>query len=222
MNRTVLSLFLSRLFADRSVWGLPVAAFAVVTALTLGVAGGVHYFFTLQLPEAGVAGMYRLLSGFALVLLLFPLTSLAGSAARLLARRRDERLSSLRLLGASTGTITGLAVAEATVLAAAGAVVGLAGWALLAPAIALLPFAGGRVGLAGQWLGIPLTLGVLVAVVLLGALSALLGLHRVAVTPLGVRTRQRPRGVVWVRVLVAVGVLVAAQAAASVMGLAQS
>lgn len=222
MNRAVLSLFLSRLFADRSVWGLPVAAFAVVTALTLGVAGGVHYFFTLQLPEAGVAGMYRLLSGFALVLLLFPLTSLAGSAARLLARRRDERLSSLRLLGASTGTITGLAVAEATVLAAAGAVVGLAGWALLAPAIALLPFAGGRVGLAGQWLGIPLTLGVLVAVVLLGALSALLGLRRVAVTPLGVRTRQRPRGVVWVRALVAVGVLVAAQAAASVMGLAQS
>lgn len=221
MNRAVLSLFLSRLFADRSVWALPVAAFAVVTALTLGVAGGVHFFFTLQLPEDGVAGIYRMLSGFALVLLLFPLTSLAGSAARLLARRRDERLSSLRLLGASSATITGLAVAEATVLAAAGAVVGLAGWAVLVPLIALLPFAGGQVGMASQWIGVPLTLLVLAGVVLLGALSALLGLRRVAVTPLGVRTRQRPRRVVWVRVLVAVGVLVAAQVAATVMGAAQ-
>lgn len=221
MNRQLLGLFLSRLFTDRQVWALPVAAFAVVTALGLGVTGGVHYFFTLQTDDPGIEGLYKLLSGFALVLLLFPLASLATAAATLLARRRDERLSSLRLLGASSATITGLAVAEATVLAAAGAVVGLAGWAVLVPVIAVLPFAGGHVGLASQWPGILTVLAVLAGVVLLGALSALLGLRRVAVTPLGVRTRQRPRHVVWVRVLVAVGVLVAAQAAAGAMGTAQ-
>lgn len=74
-----------------------------------------------------------MLSSIALALLVLPLASLAGAAARLLARRRDERLSSLRLIGASTATLTGLAVVEATVLAAVGALVGVVGWAMLMP-----------------------------------------------------------------------------------------
>ncbi len=41
-----------------------------------------------------------------------PLFTLGASAARLSARRRDERLASLRLIGASTTLIVGLSVAS--------------------------------------------------------------------------------------------------------------
>jgi len=100
----VLRLFLGRLFADRQAWGLPVAAFAIVGTLTLLVAGGASSFWSIT---GDLAGFYLVLSVFALMLLVFPLAGLAGAAAKLLARRRDERLSSLRLLGAATGTVRG-------------------------------------------------------------------------------------------------------------------
>ena len=115
MNLSVIGLFVRRLFRERTIWVLPVTAFAVASALTLAVAGGVHFFWTIP-GEMGA--FYKVLSSIALALLVLPLASLAGAAARLLARRRDERLSSLRLIGASTATLTGLAVVEATVLAA--------------------------------------------------------------------------------------------------------
>lgn len=216
---SVVRLFLCRLFADRGVWTLPVAAFAVVTALTLGVVGGGAFFFRLGgFGDPYLVDVYRVLAALALGLLLVPLCSLAASAARLLARRRDERLSSLRLLGASRGMIRTLAVAEAAVLAAAGAVVGLLGWLALMPLIGLLPFAGRRIGVAAQWLGLPATAGIVTGVVVLGALSALAGLRAVEVTPLGVRTRRRPERAAWTRVLLAVGLLVAAQATGTLMG----
>ena len=186
MNLSVIGLFVRRLFRDRTIWVLPVTAFAVASALTLAVAGGVHFFWTLP-GELGPA--YKVLSSIALALLVLPLASLAGAAARLLARRRDERLSSLRLIGASTATLTGLAVVEATVLAAVGALVGVVGWAMLMPLIGLLPFAGGRIGVPAQWIGVPGVLAVLAGLTLVAAVSSLTGLRRIAITPLGVRTR---------------------------------
>ena len=158
MNLSVIGLFVRRLFRERTIWVLPVTAFAVASALTLAVAGGVHFFWTIP-GEMGA--FYKVLSSIALALLVLPLASLAGAAARLLARRRDERLSSLRLIGASTATLTGLAVVEATVLAAVGALAGVAGWAVLMPLIGLLPFAGGRIGVPAQWIGVPGVLAVL-------------------------------------------------------------
>ena len=117
----ILTLFLGRLFQDRKVWLLPVTAYAVVGALALTVTAGARSFWGI---EGDWGGFYTLLSIFALMLLSIPLMGLAGSAARLLARRRDERLSSLRLIGASSWTVRSLAVTEAAVLAAVGLVVG--------------------------------------------------------------------------------------------------
>ena len=199
MNLSVIGLFVRRLFRERTIWVLPVTAFAVASALTLAVAGGVHFFWTIP-GEMGA--FYKVLSSIALALLVLPLASLAGAAARLLARRRDERLSSLRLIGASTATLTGLAVVEATVLAAVGALVGVVGWAVLMPLIGLLPFAGGRIGVPAQWIGAPGVLAVLAGLTLVAAVSSLTGLRRIAITPLGVRTRQRAQAVHWVRLLV--------------------
>ena len=51
--------------------------------------------------------------------LLVMCVSLGGAAARLSARRRDDRLATLRLLGATPAAVSALAVIESAVLAAA-------------------------------------------------------------------------------------------------------
>lgn len=60
-------------------------------------------------------------------------------------------------------------------------------------------------GVSGLWLG-PVLLAAASAVLLLFAVAAAFaGLRKVEVTPLGVRTRQQPQGVNWLRAVVAVG-----------------
>lgn len=211
----VLRLFLGKLFADRQVWGLPVTAFAIVGTLALLVAGGAASFWTIS---GDLAGFYLILSVFALMLLVFPLVGLAGSAARLLARRRDERLSSLRLLGAGTLTVRTLAVVESVVLAAAGLLLGVVGYLVFMPLVGLIPFAGRPIGLEGMWLGTGWLFAVVGALLLMAAASSMAGLRRIEITPLGVRTRQQAATVHWVRVALAVVGLVLAQVLLNAFG----
>jgi hypothetical protein len=214
----ILRLFLGKLFSDRQVWGLPVTAFAIVGTLALLVVGGASSFWTIT---GELAGMYLMLSVFALMLLVFPLAGLAGSAAKLLARRRDERLSSLRLLGAGTGTVRTLAVAESVVLAAVGLVLGVVGYLVLMPLVGLVPFAGRPIGLEGMWLGAGWMLAVLAVLLLMAAASSMAGLRRIEITPLGVRTRQQAATVHWVRVVLALAGLVLAQLVLQVAGVGE-
>lgn len=216
---TITRLFLSRLFANRQAWLLPVAAFGVVSALSLSVAGGVHFFFNLdEATMAQTGGLYMILASLAAILLVVPVASLAAAAAKLLARRRDERLSSLRLLGASARLLRTLAVVEAAVLAVVGSLVGVIGYVLLMPLAGLLRFAGGPIGTAGMWLGVPGALIVLAAIVLIGVAASIGGLRSIEITPLGVRTRQRPARVHWLRIVAAVALLGAAQLFANTAG----
>ena len=96
MNARVLTLLLRPAKGENAVLALPVVAFGVVPALVLTVVGGAQSFWTWTDDYAPV---YQALAAIALVLLVVPLTNLGGAAARLSARRRDERLSTLRLLG---------------------------------------------------------------------------------------------------------------------------
>lgn len=172
----------------RAAIALPVVAFAVTTALLLVVAGGARMF--LVDPRAGAeAGLYGILAVLALVLLAVPLVTLGAAAARLTSRRRNDRLATLRLLGASTRELWSLTVLEATAVAAAGAAAGVLLYAALLPLVGLLPFFGGPVGVAAVIVDPLLGAGVLASVVLIGAASAAASLRKVAVTPLGVRTR---------------------------------
>ncbi|MGF0115472.1 FtsX-like permease family protein [Promicromonospora sp. Marseille-Q5078] len=207
-------LFTRRRDGDRLALALPVAAFAVVTALLLVVLGGAQAFFGW---DDELASTYATLAVIAVVLLLVPLATVGASAARLAARRRDERLASLRLLGATTGTITALTVLEAAVTALVGAVLGVVGYAVLAPVVGLLQFRGEALGaqMWVPWWWLPLAV---LGVALLAAASAVLGLRAVVVTPLGVRTRQRPGTAHWVRVVIAVGVLVVGLGLMQVLG----
>ncbi|MFE7651115.1 hypothetical protein, partial [Streptomyces phaeoluteigriseus] len=96
MNAGVLTLLLRPARGENSVLVLPVVAFGIVTTLVLTVIGGAQSFWRWSDDSAA---LYQALAGIALVLLVVPLMSLGGAAARLSARRRDERLSTLRQLG---------------------------------------------------------------------------------------------------------------------------
>lgn len=207
-------LFARRGASDRSTIVLPMVAFAVVTSLLLVVAGGAQAFFSWT---DDFAPLYQALAVIALALLVVPLIALGGSAARLSARRRDDRLAGLRLLGATPGTVTALTVIESTALAVAGAVAGIVLYLALVPLVGLLPFRGEALGmsvlLAPGWIALAV-----VGVGMLAALSAVIGLRRVVLSPLGVRTRQEAPRTHWVRILIGVAVVAVVYAAMSTLG----
>lgn len=196
-------LFARRRDGDRLAAALPVAAFTVVTALVALVAGGAQSFYG---GDGDLASTYASLATIALALLIVPLATVGASAARLAARRRDERLASLRLLGATRGTVTALTVLEAAASALVGAVAGIVVYAATAPLVGLLSFRGTPLGseMWLPWYALPL---IVLAVALLAAASAVVGLRAVVVTPLGVRTRQRAGRVHWVRAALAAAVV---------------
>lgn len=196
-------LFARRSASSRSTVVLPVVAFAVVTALLLIVAGGAQAFFSWT---DDIAGLYQVLAVIALSLLVVPLVALGGSAARLSARRRDDRLASLRLLGATPRLVTALTVLESTALALAGAVAGVVVYLLASPLVGLLPFRGEPLGMS-VLLGPAWILLTVLGIGVLAALSAVVGLRGVILSPLGVRTRQQAPRVHWLRVVLTVAVI---------------
>ncbi|WP_108720062.1 hypothetical protein [Miniimonas sp. S16] len=200
---------------------LAVVAFAVTTGMALVLLGG--FLALLARSEAGAAigsydaGLYPILAGFAVLLLLVPLTTLGGAAARLAVSRRDARLAALRLAGATSGQVGTLAVLDAVAQAVVGAVLGVALYAALLPAVAQLRFQGRTFEIAELWVGAgPLALTVL-AVVLIAAWSALLGLRRVVITPIGVAARTTPPGLRAMRLLAVVLALIALTVVQAVM-----
>lgn len=204
----MIRLFLRKLFADRAVWLLPVVGFALTSGIGLMVFGGAMYFYTL--PDDQERSLYSIYATVALILLVVPMLALMSSAARLLARRRDERLSGLRLMGASAAQLRRLVVVEASALAAVGIACGVLLYLLLMPLVGLLPFAGRPMGSTGLWLGPALLLASAAALLLFAVVAAFLGLRKVQITPLGVRTRRAPQQVWAGRAVVAVVAVVLA------------
>lgn len=195
---------------------LPVVAFAVTTALALTVLGGTIMFAT-DLRGGEFGGFYVMLSVLALGLLAIPAASLGATSARLSARRRDDRLATLRLLGASAADVTTLTVVEAALTALAGALVGTVLYAALMPVTGLLPFFGEPIGATAVWTGWGPLGAVVLGMTALAAISAALGLRRVRATPLGVLTRATPPARGGIRVLIGLATLVGAVVVVSVM-----
>jgi hypothetical protein len=207
MNPRVLLLLMRPTAGQRDVLALPIVAFATVSALVLTVVGGAQAFWSWTDAEAPI---YHALAAIALVLLVVPLVTLGGAAARLSARRRDERLSTLRLLGVSPAGVVGVTVVESVVVAAVGAGIGLVLHLLLVPLVGLIPFRGQALGAGSVLLPVPTVLAIVAAILLLAATSAAIGLRRVVISPLGVRTRAVVGTAHWVRAVITVVALVAA------------
>ncbi|WP_234329902.1 ABC transporter permease [Streptomyces viridochromogenes] len=144
----------------------------------------------------GTGRMYESLARVATILVIVPLLVLAASAARLSVSRRDQRLAALRLIGATPGRVAAMTAAEALLTGTAGALLGAVGYAVLLPAAASLPLAGGAWYPADLWIGALPLLAVMAGVVALVVISALAGLRQVVVGPLGVARRSRSRGFV--------------------------
>lgn len=147
---------------------LPVITFATITAAVLSAAVVARLFWSAPDNDAGV---YRVLGAGLVTVLLVPLATLAGSAARLSARRRDDRLATLRLLGASAGWVRRVAVAESTLVASVGVAVGVAVHLASAPLLTFLPVQGERPTYAQVWLPGWLVAGSVVAILAIAVLG---------------------------------------------------
>ncbi|NEE00318.1 FtsX-like permease family protein [Phytoactinopolyspora halotolerans] len=205
---------------------LAVTAFTVATAALLVVGGGVIAFVE-RTDGAGTASassaaahadQYPTLALIAAGLLLIPLVTLGGAAARLAVARRDARLATLRLTGATNGQVIALASGDAVAQAATGALLGAVGYVALIPAVAQLRFQGRTFDYAELWVGLPIMAAAVALVVLVALVSSLAGLRRVAITPLGVAARTTPPSLRARRVAIAIVVVAAYLVASNVDG----
>lgn len=126
------------------------------------------------------------LVGFGLALVIFPVLSLVGQAAGVAAKRREHRLAALRLAGATRTQVLRLSAVEQAILAVAGAAAGLIAYTALSPLIARIPLGGGRWFVSDLTVSPWLVVLVMILVPVLSVLSAMIGLGRVSITPLGV------------------------------------
>ncbi|HEX4812897.1 MAG TPA: FtsX-like permease family protein, partial [Nonomuraea sp.] len=174
---------------------------------------------------AGLAGTpsedaeaYQALAVIASVLMVVPLVVFGGAAARLTVARRDQRLAALRLVGATPGQVVAMTVTEAMIVAVAGALAGAAGFAAAVPLLTRIEIQGGPWFAEDLFPGLPALAAVLVAVPLLVGMSAVAGLRRVVVSPLGVARRVTPPALRFVRVLALLAALAAVPMATSGAG----
>ncbi|MEU8119267.1 FtsX-like permease family protein [Spirillospora sp. NPDC049024] len=175
----------------------------------LGTSGGPTRIDRFATGASWSAGIYLWLAGLASVLMVVPLLVFGGAAARLTVARRDARLAALRLVGATPGQVVAITAAEAVLTAVAGAVAGLALYAAAVPALARITIAGGGWFAGDLWPGPAVLAGVLAAVPLLVGASAVAGLRRVVVGPLGVARRETPPGMRAVRIVALLAVVAA-------------
>jgi len=190
---------------------LAVTAFGVATTAVLVTLGGVGAFAARAeaAAAAGAAGandmasLYVVLAAVAATLLVVPILTLGSVAARLTVSRRDARLATLRLVGATGGQVTVMTLLEQAVQAALGALFGVGLYGALLLPLSLLEFQGRRLSVAELWVGMG-RLGLVVAgVVALAVLSGVVGLAKVVVGPLGVVARTTPGRISALRLLVA-------------------
>jgi len=151
---------------------------------------------------------YQLLTLVATILMVVPLLVFGGAAARLTVARRDRRLAALRLVGATPWQVVAMTTAEAVLTAVAGALIGAGAYALSIPWISAIPLGGGSWYASDLWVGVLPLLAVLAGVPLLVGVSALAGLRRVVVSPLGVARRQTPKSMTVLRAVGFAAVLI--------------
>ncbi|MFC3494588.1 FtsX-like permease family protein [Glycomyces rhizosphaerae] len=149
-----------------------------------------------------VYGFYMILMVLAAILMAVPAAVFGAAAARLTVSRRDERLATLRLIGATPGQVMRLTLIETTLAAVAGALAGTLAWTAVTPLVALIPIDGGRWYVGDLWAGAPWMIAVASAVPVLVAASALIGLRSVVISPLGVARRVKTKGLKAIRLVV--------------------
>jgi hypothetical protein len=178
--------------------GYTPAALGAVPGLTEakgGVIPGITWvtkLSTAPAPEV-FTPFFRYAFGVGVLAVLFPMLVLISTATRLAADRREERFAALRLVGGTPADIRVIASVESVVSAFLGAVLGVAIFLLVRPALA------GAALIGTQYFESQLTptiwgyLAMLVGVPVIAAIAALISLRRVQISPLGVSRRATPK-----------------------------
>ncbi|WP_152360220.1 hypothetical protein [Microlunatus speluncae] len=190
--------------SHRLITALAVIAFAVTTAAVLIVLGGLGAF--LGRPDSEV---YVMCAQVATAILIIPVITLGGAAARLSVSRRNERFAALRLAGATSGQVGAIAVIDATMQAVIGVLAGGLLYLIALPGVALLRFQGRPFELTELWVGPGILALSLLGVVLLAIGSAAASLAAVVISPLGVARRVSPKKLSVIRVLIFVVAFIA-------------
>src|SRR5690606_13375870 len=126
-------------------------------------------------------------------LLVVPLFVLGTAAGRLATTYRDRRLAAMRLVGATPGQVRAITMFETMLVGLGGALVGTAVYILTLPLAARVEATGGAWFVGDLWVGWPIVAATLVAVPVIVCFSALLGLRKLIISPLGVARRQQPK-----------------------------
>lgn len=197
--RVLPALFSLRRF-KRTPTVLMMLAFAATSALLLTVAAGTFAIFAWDTSDEVVLS-YRMLAALATTLLVVPAFTLGQSAATLATRRQDEQLSTLALLGAPRSTIVAAALTEPLVAATVGALAGVVGYFALALPVSLVQLRGEPLGYGNMILPWWMILATVVALVAVSTVAALMGLRKVVVSPLGVRTKALSSSFPWGRIV---------------------
>lgn len=197
-------LALARLTHNRSGLDLlSVIACAVTSFLALTIAGGTWMFaqrithapdrFSQMLveempflPVVETMKPYLWLALLACALLIVPILTLGGAAARLGASGRSRRLASLRLMGMTGSQVVIMSIIETLVLTTIGTIVGLAAWLASTPAWSSISFHLQPISASEMLMPWWLITAVVAAILALSALSTVTGLRRVRISPLGV------------------------------------
>ncbi|HEY1484776.1 MAG TPA: FtsX-like permease family protein [Micromonosporaceae bacterium] len=160
----------------------------------LAHASGTSRITTIQTSphNASTSDIYTFAFGLGAIALLVPMLILIGNATRLAAARREERYAAMRLVGATTRQVGVIASVDAILGAALGTMLGIAFFAALRPLAAQISITGSRFFpdyITPTWYGY---LGVLVGVPVAAAITVLLSMRRVGISPLGVSRRTTP------------------------------
>ena len=202
----ILPLLLSKQSLTSMTSRLVGIAFFSCSTIFLTVAAGAWAF--VDRPDvsgyAEVAELYQLLAVLATVFLVVPATSLGVASAKLSARRQDERLSTLSLLGAKRSTIRLVAVAEPFIPASVGIFAGIGGYLLVAWPLSFITFVGEPLGYQALLMPVWLLAAVIVGLLAVCLIASLIGLRKIQVSPLGVRTRSLPRRFPLARIITAI------------------
>jgi hypothetical protein len=142
----------------------------------------------------------RVVIGIGAAALLVPILVLIGTATRLAAARREERLAAMRLVGALPRQVRTIAAIEAAVSALCGSALGFAGFAVARPYAARINLDGSPFFPADLRLTWSSAALVGLGVPALSAVAALVSLRAVQMSPLGVTRKASRKPAAWWRV----------------------
>jgi hypothetical protein len=161
-----------------------------------GPSVGVIDSFQPRVPEAAPSQSGQVLVVLGALALLVPIVVLVATAARLAAAQREQRLATLRLVGASPAQTRRVAAMEGGLIGIVGAIAGWGLFAALQPALAGLPLnpsEGTRFFAEDMWPRPAVVVLVLVLTPLVTLAAAVASLRRLDISPLGV-SRRAPVG----------------------------